>query len=92
MILCGQSQSLTQFFASSYFEVYTFIDTLKNVFYSGLLAFYGVKLIMKFYRYNSIELSERLFAERDGGTGASPGGGSRCVVDVYVCIMHVFMS
>ena len=47
MIMCGQSSSLHNFFESPYYEVYTFIDTLKNLFYSGLLAFYGAKLILK---------------------------------------------
>jgi hypothetical protein len=74
MIVCGQSNSLNSFFQSSYYEVYTFIDTLKNLFYSGLLAFYGLKLIMKFYRYSSIELSERLFADREMASGTDHSG------------------
>jgi hypothetical protein len=61
MIICGLSSSLHSFFRSAFFEWFTFIDTFKNLLYSSLLFFYGVKLILKFYRYNSLEISYHFF-------------------------------
>lgn len=61
MIICGFSSSLHSFFRSIFFEWFIFIDTLKNLLYSTLLLFYGMKLIIKFYRYNTLELTYNLF-------------------------------
>ena len=61
MIKCGISPSLHQFFRSNFFLWFTFLDTFKNLLYSSLLSFYGLKLILKFYRYNTIELTYNLF-------------------------------
>lgn len=61
MIVCGTSSSLHSFFRSIFFEWFTFLDTFKNLLYSSLLFFYGIKLIIKFYRYNTIELTYNIF-------------------------------
>jgi hypothetical protein len=61
MIVCGLSSSLHSFFRSTFFEWFTFLDTFKNLLYSSLLFFYGFKLILKFYRYNSLEISYHFF-------------------------------
>jgi hypothetical protein len=61
MILCATSSSLQTYFRSTFFQWFTFVDTFKNLFYSSLLFFYGLKLIIKFYKYNSLEMSYNLF-------------------------------
>jgi hypothetical protein len=62
IILCGVAPSLHEYFRSYGYEVYVFIDTFKNLFYSSFLSFYGLKLIMKLYRYRAIEVKENLFS------------------------------
>lgn len=59
IVMCAMEPSLVDFFESDFFYIYIFGDALKNISFSLLLAFYGVRLILKFYRYSSIELNER---------------------------------
>mmetsp|Transcript_20843 Transcript_20843/g.29977 ORF Transcript_20843/g.29977 Transcript_20843/m.29977 type:complete len:415 (-) Transcript_20843:76-1320(-) len=93
IIMCGLSSSLHDFFKSSFFEAYTFIDTIKNLMYSGFLAFYGVKLIVKFYRYSSIELNQRLFADRasDGNQSSVFSTALSRLTGVLVTVTICFM-
>jgi hypothetical protein len=58
IVMCAMESSLVDFFESDFFYVYIFGDALKNISFSLLLAFYGIRLIMKFYRYSTIELNE----------------------------------
>lgn len=59
IIMCAKESSLVDFFESFFFYIYIFGDALKNIFFSLLLAFYGIRLIIKFYRYSTIELNEK---------------------------------
>ena len=60
IIMCAKASTLVDFFESFFFYIYIFGDALKNIFFSLFLAFYGLRLIMKFYRYSTIELNERI--------------------------------
>lgn len=59
IVMCARADSLVDFFESYFFYIYIFGDALKNIFFSIFLAFHGVRLIMKFYRYSTIELNSR---------------------------------
>jgi hypothetical protein len=54
---CLQSTSLTDYFQSIPYAIYIITDTLKSIIYSILLSYYGIKLILKFHRYNKIEIN-----------------------------------
>lgn len=56
-IFCLAADDLEMFFESFPFAVYILVDAVKTTFYSALLAYYGIKLVLKFYRYNKIELA-----------------------------------
>ena len=60
IIMCARESSLVDFFESDFFYVYIFGDALKNLFFSFLLAFNGVRLVIKFYHYSSIDLSDHV--------------------------------
>lgn len=59
---CLGSSSLQDFFVSGGFEVLTFIEGVRNCVYSGLLFYFGIKLIRKFKQYsqNTSQLNQKL--------------------------------
>jgi hypothetical protein len=46
---------LSSFFSSTGFEVITFIEGVRNCVYSIFLAFYGIKLVKRFWHFSRIE-------------------------------------
>lgn len=55
IIACSRATSLKAFFYSYQFQIFTLVEAFKNVVYSSLLAFYGLKLVRRFWHYSSIE-------------------------------------
>mmetsp|Transcript_16593 Transcript_16593/g.28088 ORF Transcript_16593/g.28088 Transcript_16593/m.28088 type:complete len:646 (-) Transcript_16593:1855-3792(-) len=55
VVACASASSLYAFFNSTQFEVITFIEGVRNVVYSTFLAFYGVKLVRRFWHFSRIE-------------------------------------
>jgi hypothetical protein len=47
LIVCCQSTTLSLFFSTKMYTAFTIIDILQNCTYTGLLSFYGVKLILR---------------------------------------------
>ena len=56
LIVCCQSTTLSLFFSTKMYTAFTIIDILQNCTYTGLLSFYGVKLILRL-----ISIHYRLF-------------------------------
>lgn len=55
VIACGTAPSLSSFFSSTGFVVITFIEGVRNCVYSIFLAYYGVKLVRRFWHFSMIE-------------------------------------
>lgn len=55
IVLCATSSTLLSFFSSTGFEVVTFIEGVRNCVYSGFLAYYGVKLVRRFWHFSVLE-------------------------------------
>ena len=55
VIACGTASSLSSFFSSTGFEVITFIEGVRNCVYSIFLAYYGIKLVKRFWHFSRIE-------------------------------------
>lgn len=52
---CLSEASLASFFESEPFEIFTFLEAVRNVVYSSMLLFFGVRLVSRFWHYSSIE-------------------------------------
>lgn len=55
MIDCAMSEDLSAYFNSAAFVVITFIEGVRNCVYSVFLAYYGVKLVRRFWHFSRIE-------------------------------------
>ncbi len=55
VILCATSSSLQAYFTSTGFEILTFIEGVRNCVYSVFLAYYGVKLVRRFWHFSLLE-------------------------------------
>lgn len=55
IVLCATSPTLLSFFSSTGFEVVTFIEGMRNCVYSGFLAYYGIKLVRRFWHFSVLE-------------------------------------
>lgn len=55
VVACGTATSLSSFFSSNGFVVITFIEGVRNCVYSIFLAYYGVKLVRRFWHFSMIE-------------------------------------
>lgn len=57
IIFCMKSKSLIDFFDSTIYEVYVFIECFSVLFYSGIISIYGIRLVLRLnyfilYLYN----------------------------------------
>lgn len=66
---CATSSSLESFFESDEFEAITFIEGVRNCVYSTFLAYYGVKLVRRFWHFSLIE--KRALSASKGPNGGS---------------------
>ena len=57
---CAEANSLDAFFDSSIFEWFTFLDALRNLLYSSVLAYFGLKVLCKLHHYRSTALTTSL--------------------------------
>ena len=55
VIDCAMSEDLSSYFNSAAFVVITFIEGVRNCVYSVFLAYYGVKLVRRFWHFSRIE-------------------------------------
>lgn len=55
VIACATYSTLQAYFDSLGFEILTFIEGVRNVVYSVFLAYYGVKLVRRFWHFSKIE-------------------------------------
>lgn len=65
LIVCSMSTSVDGFFASKMYTTFTIFDILQNCTYTGLMSFYGVKLILRFrnlHQYASTSNQRDAFA------------------------------
>jgi hypothetical protein len=53
--ICASMHSLEEFFDSSAFEVITLIEAFRNCVYSAFLAYYGLKLVKRFWHFSKLE-------------------------------------
>jgi hypothetical protein len=53
--LCCTAPSLQQFFFSPGFETITLLETLRNSVYASALAFFGLRLVARFYHFSVLE-------------------------------------
>jgi hypothetical protein len=59
VVMCLASSSLQAYFDSTAYEIFTFIEGLRNVTYSTFLAYYGCTLLTRFYHFSTVERSTR---------------------------------
>jgi hypothetical protein len=52
--VCVLSTNLDKYFSSFFFEIFTFIEAVRNVIYSGFLTYYGLKLVFRFWHFSSM--------------------------------------
>jgi hypothetical protein len=55
VVACATAHSLSSYFQSTGFEVITFIEGVRNCVYSVFLAYYGAKLVRRFWHFSRIE-------------------------------------
>jgi hypothetical protein len=55
--VCVLSRNLDAYFSSFFFEIFTFIEAVRNVVYVTFLTFYGLKLVFRFWHFSSISTS-----------------------------------
>jgi hypothetical protein len=66
---CAASHSLNSYFDSDSFEVITFLEGMRNCVYSIFLAYYGLKLVQRFWHFSKLEkqsISRRKRIGKDG--------------------------
>lgn len=61
IVLCLRSHTLNVFFDSVAFEILTLLEALRNVVYSILLAYYGMKLVNRFWHFSQLEKKQNVF-------------------------------
>jgi len=54
---CAEATSLDAFFESSIFEWFTFLDALRNLLYSSVLAYFGLKVLCKLHHYRTTAIT-----------------------------------
>jgi hypothetical protein len=55
VFVCASSSTLKAYFESDAFEAITFIEGVRNCVYSTFLAYYGIKLVKRFWHFSRIE-------------------------------------
>jgi hypothetical protein len=55
VVLCATSRSLDEYFDSTSFEVFTFMQAIRNCIYSIFLTYYGLKLVQRFGHFSKLE-------------------------------------
>ena len=51
--LCWSSKNLLDYFASRFFLIVTFMDTLKNLMFSVVLMYFGLRILYRFQNYTA---------------------------------------
>ena len=74
IIMCLSSRSLQLYFMTEAFSVVILLEALRNVVYSGFLAYFGVSLVCRFSHYAS--LATDLPVPLVGPISSSSGSGS----------------
>ena len=70
--ICISSNSLHSFFKGTAFVSLTFIEGLKNLIFSGILCFFGIKLVIRFYKFKNLE--KKTAASASSGAAIIRGG------------------
>ena len=74
--MCLASPSLQFYFMTEAFSVIILLEALRNVVYSGFLAYFGVSLVCRFSHYASLATSSDLPLPLVGPISSSSGSGS----------------
>mmetsp|Transcript_28039 Transcript_28039/g.39924 ORF Transcript_28039/g.39924 Transcript_28039/m.39924 type:complete len:411 (-) Transcript_28039:112-1344(-) len=60
--ICMQYESLDDFFHSNDFYVFTLVEGVRNILYSSFLSYYGIMLVRRLWRLNTIQRQASLAA------------------------------